>query len=159
MALSGAGDLQITAVDGYGSVSIDAYSPGAAPGTGRMLATWFNAIGGPVQFDGDALPRDVVVRQGFIFGEPFDIGFQLNATVGAAGAYALADLMNTATWGGITAVSLNGVTLGMDAFRLQSASGTDYRSAISAVPEPGTWLLWMLGALALGAAGRSRRGR
>jgi hypothetical protein len=159
MALSGAGDLQITAVDGYGSVSIDAFSQGAAPGTGRMLSTWFNAIGGPVQFDGDALPRDVVVRQGFVFGEPFDIGFQLNATAGAAGAYALADLMNTATWGGITAVRLNGAALGADEFRLQSASGTDYRSAITPVPEPGTWLLWILGALALGAAGRSRRGR
>ena len=159
LSLSGAGDLQIHAADGYGSIYIDAIVPGAAPGTGRATASWFNAIGGPVQFDGDALPLDLAVRQGFVFGEPFEIGFQLSATTGAAGAIALADLMHTATWGGITAVSVPGVTLGAGDYALHSASGTDYRGAIAAVPEPGTWLLWLLGAFALGAARRSRSDR
>lgn len=163
MALSGMGDLQIIAADGYGSVGIDTFAPGASPGTGRSQSFWFNAIGGPVQFEGDALPRDIVVRQGFVFGEPFDIGFQLNATTGAAGAVAQADLMNTATWGGITSVSVAGVALDVDAFRLQSASGTDYLNAITPVPELPAALLWVLGLGVLrmchrgNAAGRRER--
>jgi len=151
LGLSGRGDLQVYTAQGYGSVTIDAFARGAAPGTGRATSFWFNDIGGPVESEGATLPHDLLVRQGFVFGEAFEIGFQLSATTGSADAIALADMMNTALWGGIKSVSLNGVALAANNYSLRSASGNDYRDATvpPPVPEPGAWLLMAVGLVAV----------
>jgi MYXO-CTERM domain-containing protein len=62
------------------------------------------------------------------------------------------DFMNTVSWAGITAVTLNGNAL---AYTLASASGIDWTQPFtSPVPEPGTWALWASGLLGIGVLRR-----
>jgi hypothetical protein len=159
LALDGIGDLQVFTDDGYGSVNIDAFVPVATLDRRWTSLRWFNEIGGPVQFDGDPWPRTIEIRQGFVFGEPFEIGFQLSASTGAAGALAVADVRHTATWGGIDAVRVSGVALDVDDYTLQSASGTDYRGALTPVPELSPALALAIGLAALALRRRRPRGR
>lgn len=145
---------------GFGSVSADARALGALPGTGVQATQWHNPQDdfAPQDIQGQALPWQVTVRQGFVFGEPFTIGLELRAFSGSFDAYGLLDLLHTATWEGVSEVSLAGVALAADAYTLQSASGTDYRGPISPVPEPASQALWLSALLGLLLARRRRSG-
>lgn len=145
-ALTGAVDLFDQGAGGFSQISVRANALNALAGTGEKYTEWSNPMedGALVVINGDPLPWRVTVRQLFEFGAPVAIGLQVRVSSGAVEAYALADLMHTATWQGITQVSLFGQGLDPAAYDLSSASGTDYRSAITPVPEPASFWLWLL---------------
>jgi len=98
----------------------------------------------PFVVTGDPLPWRVTVRQLFEFGAPMAIGLQIRADSGAVATYGLIDLIHTATWQGFTQVSVFGQALDPAACSLSSASGTDYRGAVTPVPEPASFWLCLL---------------
>jgi len=145
--------------------------------TARVLARWCGRAGnadfscGGWFSDSDdtgvgrqsgPLPGAVAYEQRFVWGLPVAIGVTLAASVDLTGlnngsANGHFDLLHSAAWGGILSVSDGtGVLVVPQGYALSSASGTDYRGAISAIPEPGAWLLLLLGAGALGTAGTLR---
>ncbi|MFX1679834.1 PEP-CTERM sorting domain-containing protein [Mitsuaria sp. CC2] len=100
----------------------------------------------------------------FVFGKPIHLSFGLGAQVlawaganeggGQAWSDGLTDLGHTLAWGGLT-VFANDVQI--NDFTALNAQGMDYALAITAVPEPGTWVLMLGGLAALGALARRRR--
>lgn len=66
---------------------------------------------------------------------------------------AVANFGSTASWQGITSLTLNDGTP-LQGWTLSSASGFDYTQP---VPEPGTWALWLAGLVVLVAGVRRRR--
>lgn len=119
----------------------DAFVVHAGANEGAAFGSSFfpDGVNETVQFD---LP--------FVFGESFDVGMfgQLRAGLrsqsGVAGlSTADADFTNTITWEGIDAV-LAGSTLVSD-YSLVSASGTDWRLPVAAIPEAPTWLMLIAG--------------
>lgn len=140
--------------------------------TARVLARWCGragaadfACGGWFSDSGDTgvgrqsgpLPGAVAYEQRFVWGLPVAIGVTLVADLeitglnnGSANGYF--DLSHSAAWGGILGVRDDtGMLVPPQAYALSAASGTDYRGAVSAIPEPGAWLLFLGGTLALGA--------
>jgi hypothetical protein len=81
------------------------------------------------------------------------------ASVSDTGGEAVADLVDTLYWGGVTNVSVGGVSV--DNYTLTSASGTDWANSFApnpgAVPEPAAWATMLLGFGGLGATLRARR--
>lgn len=145
---------------GYGSITVWASALNALPGSGSRQTQWVNPEDAkPEAIFGDPLPWLVDVRQAFVFGEPFAVGFQLDLSVGANQAYGLADLFHTATWQGITQVSLAGQALGPADYSLIAASSTDYRGAITPVPEPAAAWLWLAALPALWRRARRSNAR
>jgi hypothetical protein len=92
-------------------------------------------------------------------GTPFELGVFARASAGNASfgsvtafSEATVDFMNTVTWAGISALTLNGNPV---PYTLASASGIDWTQPYAPVPEPTTWALWAAGLLAVAV----RRGR
>jgi hypothetical protein len=92
-------------------------------------------------------------------GTPFELGVFARAAAGNASYGSLAvfseatvDFMNTITWAGISALTLNGNPV---PYTLTSASGIDWTQPYAPVPEPTTWALWAAGLLVVAV----RRGR
>jgi len=119
----------------------------------------FGSFGGAgFTFDG-VLGMDVP----FISGVPFDIRFGIfqSGSVfvrpyvlgsGAAASF-VGDFGSTITWAGVTNLR-DALGNPIETFDITSLSGTDYRNAITPVPEPAGVLLWLAGLAAL--AGRVR---
>jgi len=144
VVLSGIGGVDDASSNGYGEVI---YSGLGLPSGGWISSSQGLGRGASI---GSPLPVVATFERFTLFGAPTFIEVRLDAELqvlvyeGRVDAYA--DLMHTAAWGGIASVStLDGQLLGPDGYALASASGTDYRGAISPVPEPGAWLLLVLG--------------
>ena len=141
VAVSGNGGIDDASTNGYGTV--------AYGGLGLPSGGWISSAQGLGRGEPTGSPLPVVVTfESFTrFGLPTFIELRLDAElqvlVFQGRVDAFADLMHTASWGGIASVStLDGRLLAPDRYTLASASGTDYRGAISAVPElPPAWLL------------------
>jgi hypothetical protein len=114
----------------------------------------------------------------FVFGKAFGVGAAATSFASASvnppelptsdpgfpfTRYAEASVLMDLFWNGISSVTLASPgphLLAADplaAFTVSSFSGADYRSALGPVPEPSTWVLWLVGLLALcGLLGTSR---
>ena len=97
----------------------------------------------------------------FIFGSPFTITSTLKtfASIGYGDtSNASMDASNSAYWDGFNGVSLNG---GQVNFNITSNSGTDWSKSfvpkVSAVPEPATWAMMIVGFGLVGGVMRRRR--
>ncbi|MDB5423976.1 MAG: motif putative anchor domain protein [Phenylobacterium sp.] len=92
------------------------------------------------------------------FAAPLDIELGASA-VSISGGEAVADLVDSLYWTGISSVKVNGVAL--DSFTVTSASGTDWSQSFvpppTGIPEPATWAMMLLGFGGLGAAMRAHR--
>jgi len=81
------------------------------------------------------------------------------SAVSSTGGEAVADLVDSFYWTGISSVKVGGVAL--DDFTVTSASGTNWTNsfvpAATGVPEPATWAIMLLGFGGLGAALRAHR--
>lgn len=156
VVLSGNGGIDDASTNGYGSVI---YGGLGLPSGGWISSAQGLGLGEPT---GSPLPVVVTFESFTRFGLPTAIELRLDAElqvlVYQGRVDAFADLMHTASWGGIASVStLDGRLLAPERYTLASASGTDYRGAISAVPElPPAWLL-ALGLCALRLRWRAGR--
>ncbi len=174
MLINGTGVGGLTGQDSNGdgpyfSHNNEAYFTGASwsvSGTGSAQGgggdgTVFAGGLGPQGESRTWIGAPVTITIPFVFGQAFEWGVAFSVTGGYSDAYianfdvawGTADFGNSATWGGISTVSVNGgPVLGTGDYTLASASGTDYRDAI---PAPGTAAI--AGLVGLFATGRRRR--
>ncbi|MBS0448139.1 MAG: hypothetical protein JSR59_19580 [Proteobacteria bacterium] len=155
------------------SGTLDAATTGGNTFAQILLQPWFNqylrpagwsdgfqAIGNQTQHQD--VGTVATLSFGFTLGQPFTLGiFAMsadgNASVSGANVinHASSDFSHTLLWNGIDSVTVNGQSID---YSITSASGMDWRNAVSAVPEPGGVALWACGLLALGVTRAARRG-
>ncbi len=150
---------------------LDAKAIGGNTGAEIALQAWVNhnltegSYASSIQSTGNQTQHKdvdsvVPLSVSFTLGQAFTLGVfgsaaALNASASAANAVnvASADFSHTVLWDGISSITLNGSAID---YSVTSASGIDWRNAVSTVPEPTSGALWAVGLCVLGAVARRR---
>jgi hypothetical protein len=108
-----------------------------------------------------AAPVDIYVNGTAIFTFPVQFNsyttFERYLSVYAGSAGSFVDFFNTASLTSVQAFDANGARIAIDL--VNTNTGVNYAQAMSAVPEPGTWAMMLVGFGAIGTSMRRRHRR